>query len=880
MALIDDLVVTFDTAWNHFTDAEKQEVDELIRGMELWAPLKGPQYEASICDADELFYGGSAGGGKGLLNSEKIATPFGYREVGKLKRGDVVLAADGSHTKITGVYPQLLQKVFKVSFSDGASLVTDAAHRWNYSVARKGKWRKSGLAWKVDNTEGLMGLMQKGHRVLIPLVSPLKFTKTYRYDPQTLPPYLLGVMLGDGSMTANNLSITSADAATMDIIYAATDESEWSLYTSEGRCNHYYPRGRTRLEIISALTKLSLFGKTSVNKFVPECYKWGTIKDRTCLLQGLMDTDGTVDKEGKAYFTSISERLAKDVRWLVTSLGGRATITSRIPVCTNGANGVTEGKRAYTCYIRMPDNKVLFQLTRKRDRAGEYNGGGKTLKRRITSIEPCGEAETTCISVEHPSSLFIAGEDLIVSHNTDLIVGVSLTQHLKSIIYRREGTQQVEIIRRTKAILSGCPYQGPGMDKIITFTDAHKIERVLEFGAVKDPDDTEKYQGRPHDLKAFDEITHFLKTQYIYLNGWKRSAVVGQQVRTICTGNPPTRPEGRWVNHYWGPWLNRDHPLYKKVEPGELVWYWTNDEGEEQYTLHPEPMEIEVAGIIKTVMPKSRTFIPSSVTDNPYYSETGYVDQLNSLPEPLRSMLLHGDFQMAAEDDPYQVIPTDWIDQSMDRWKTYKDKHESDPLGPMDSMGLDCARGGRDSSVAVRRYGRFFDTVDVWPGRMTPDGPTLAGLAMGIRRNDAPIHVDVIGIGSSVYDFLRESGAHVVPINGAEGYHGTDLSGNLRFANFRAWMIWSMRETLDPKNGLNIMLPPDDDLRADLASYQFKLGTSGILIEDKQQIHKRIGRSPDKGDAVCYASIHTPKRDMTVTPTGATQNVGEYDPYA
>jgi hypothetical protein len=243
-------------------------------------------------------------------------------------------------------------------------------------------------------------------------------------------------------------------------------------------------------------------------------------------------------------------------------------------------------------------------------------------------------------------------------------------------------------------------------------------------------------------------------------------------------------------------------------------------------------------------------------------------------------MLLHGDFSATVDDDPFQVIPTDWIDAAMDRWKVYMEKNETRPKGIMDSMGVDCARGGRDNSVCFKRYGRFFDVPKEWPGRMTPDGPTLAGLVVAERRNDCPVHVDLLGIGASVVDFLNESGVHVVQVNGAAGIHQTDITGNLRFVNYRAWMIWSMREALDPQYGQNIMLPPDDDLRADLASYKFKLTARGIQVRDKDEIKKEIGRSPDKGDACCYANIHTPKRNMhTDWNPNEQKNVGDYDPY-
>ena len=100
---------------------------------------------------------------------------------------------------------------------------------------------------------------------------------------------------------------------------------------------------------------------------------------------------------------------------------------------------------------------------------------------------------------------------------TDLIVGLALTVHHHTIIYRREAVQLVGILQRMAQIL-GDRKGYNGQDKIWSYQN-----RVIEFGAVKDLGSEEKYQGRPHDLKCFDEITHFIQQQYTFLNGWKRT---------------------------------------------------------------------------------------------------------------------------------------------------------------------------------------------------------------------------------------------------------------------------------------------------------------------------------------------------------------------
>ncbi|RMF63626.1 MAG: hypothetical protein D6746_02710, partial [Bacteroidetes bacterium] len=379
-------------------------------------------------EAGEVLYGGAAGGGKAVTNKTLIVTPFGLRPVSSLKVGDTVTSGDGTPTKVIGVYPQGVREVFEITFQDGAKIKVDGEHLWNYSIARKGKWRKSGLEWKVGTTNQLIELI-KTNKVLIPLTKPVKFTRSYRHDYRKIHPYVLGVLLGDGHLSNDIVSFTSVDEEIIEKVFENTN-GKWSKSGIS-----YNAIGSLRKELIHILSKLNLYGCKSNSKFIPEQYKYWTVENRFELLRGLMDTDGTVN-DGKASFTSVSEKLVKDVQWLVRSLGGRATITSRIP--KNSKTGKT-GQRAYRLYIRMPDNKDIFYLSRKKNIASKYK---KTLKRAILSIKPAGKEECTCIRVDHPSSLFVATHDFIVTHNTFAIIWDAVEfclsyKNVRAAIFRR-----------------------------------------------------------------------------------------------------------------------------------------------------------------------------------------------------------------------------------------------------------------------------------------------------------------------------------------------------------------------------------------------------------------------------------------------------------
>lgn len=422
---------------------------------------------------------------------------------------------------------------------------------------------------------------------------------------------------------------------------------------------------------------------------------------------------------------------------------------------------------------------------------------------------------------------------------TDLLIGAALTKHKRSIIYRRESVQLQGIYDRIQE-MRGTRDGFNSQDKIWTLGEGHK----LEFGSCQHSGDEQAYQGRPHDLKAFDEITHFLESQFRFLIGWLRSNNPKQRKRVICAGNPPTDSDGDWVIQFWGPWLDPDHP--NPAKPGELRWFTTID-GKDKEVPNGEPVEVNG----RMVKPLSRTFIPSKVTDNPYMVESGYESILQALPEPLRSQMLEGKFGAGKDDDPWQVIPTDWVKAAQDRWKP------REPKGKMNSMGVDVARGGRDKTVIAKRHGNWYDTLKKYPGESTPNGPAVAALCISERRSQSPIHVDIIGVGSSVYDFLDENNILVAGVNATHKSVAKDESGQLGFFNYRSELYWKFREALDPKNDTGIALPKDSQLRQDLCAPRWKLTSRGIQVESKEELIKRLGRSPDDGDAVIYASIQT-----------------------
>jgi hypothetical protein len=462
---------------------------------------------------------------------------------------------------------------------------------------------------------------------------------------------------------------------------------------------------------------------------------------------------------------------------------------------------------------------------------------------------------------------------------TDLACGKSLTRHRKIGIFRQNGTELTGVIDRfTDLLKTRNGYNG--QQNIWRTSRADGVRIQIEFGSFPNLGDEKKYQGRPHDLLVFDEAANMREEQVRFLLGWLRTTVPNQPCQALMTFNPPTTAEGRWIIKYFGPWLDKKHP--NKAAAGELRWFATvagkdfevEDgrefvivKGENVYDFDPD--DFEKAEVIK---PMSRTFIPSRISDNPYLLGTGYMATLQSLPEPLRSQMLNGDFSAGMEDDPWQVIPTAWVEAAQARWK------RPDKLKVMDSVGVDVARGGKDKTIIARRHDMWFDECLTYAGSATPDGPTVAGLVVAAARDRAPIHIDVIGVGSSPYDFLNEMGQQVLGVNVAESALGLDKSGRLRFKNQRSELWWRMREALDPANNTGIALPPQPEILGDLCAPTWKLVGSTIQVASREDILQKIGRSPDFGSALCLALMDTPKRSL-VMAMNKTHMEENYDPY-
>lgn len=426
---------------------------------------------------------------------------------------------------------------------------------------------------------------------------------------------------------------------------------------------------------------------------------------------------------------------------------------------------------------------------------------------------------------------------------SQLILGLAFNCHKRSLLMRRKYSDLGRLVEDALKINGGKDGFNGSPPPKLKLSD----ENIIDFGAAHRAGDEQDFMGRGRDLLAIDEATHFGESQIRFLMGWNRTEVKGQRVRTVLATNPPLTAEGLWVIQMFAPWL--DPTYFNPAKPGELRWVVSDEEGRDKWVAGPEG--VVIGG--KIVRPKSRTYIPASVRDNPYYAATDYERELDSMPEPYRSILLGG-FSTTYQDQKNQIIPTQWIIEAQKRWRS------TPPADiPMCAIGVDASGGGSDPMImAIRHDGWFAPLLEI-PAKQIPmdrSGSFCGGLIVSYRRNNALVTVDLGGgYGGPMYEHLKANFIDVYGYKGAEKSNRRSRDGRMNFTNKRTAALWGMREALDPDQpgGSPIAFPADAELMADLTAPTFEPTPNGIKAESKEEVCARLGRSTNKGDAVIMA---------------------------
>jgi phosphate starvation-inducible protein PhoH and related proteins len=352
--------------------------------------------------------------------STPVLTPSGFRPIGQLAVGDLVIGSDGEPTPVLGVYPQGAKDTYRVTAQDGASTLASGDHLWAVAT---GDDRRRGKPWRVVQTRDMVGRLRTAHHHSYEL--PL-LTSPVELEPRDVPldPYALGLLLGEGGLTGS----TTPRISTTDL------ELEKAIPGTRAR-----PHGRvdpvpdrvrapgdlvtTENPVTGVLRGLGLVGTRSETKSVPEDYLLNSSTVRLALLQGLLDADGgPVNQRGRTcriQYVTTSPRLREDVLFLVRSLGGvayrRARPTARRSPGRARDCEVPYRHDAYVLDIRLPAGVAPFRLPSK-SLPYDESGGGLPV-RFVDRIEPAGVEESVCIQVAAADSLYVT-EDFLLTHNT------------------------------------------------------------------------------------------------------------------------------------------------------------------------------------------------------------------------------------------------------------------------------------------------------------------------------------------------------------------------------------------------------------------------------------------------------------------------------
>lgn len=353
--------------------------------------------------------------GKMLLNDELIATPNGFVKNGSLKVGDYVISASGKPTKVIGVYPHKGKRIYEVIISESGKSKQEtiircgADHLWEVSTEDS---RYKNKPNRVMSTIELMnGVLKRGkdmhNNYAIDYVKPVEFESS----AVSVDPWLLGILIGDGSLSGENLCVSNTERDILQRIADAVAQYGTKLVSKGNNKDYALSCGELR----ARLRELSLIGKKSEEKFIPKDYLFNSVEVRTKLLQGLCDADGFTESGGVEYCTT-SKQLAEDIIFLVKSLGGKASSKLKHTHYTrNGARYVAND--AYRIYINFPKGEITPVSSEKHLK--KYNPQRTKLYHFISGIRETNDfADMTCIEVEDESHLYCATENFILTHNT------------------------------------------------------------------------------------------------------------------------------------------------------------------------------------------------------------------------------------------------------------------------------------------------------------------------------------------------------------------------------------------------------------------------------------------------------------------------------
>lgn len=634
-------------------------------------PQEGFQMQFASSCVDVTFGGGNLGGGKALILNELVCTPNGFKAVKGLRKGDIITnPTNGKTQTITYLHPIEKHQYYRISFNDGTYSDCSAGHLW--SAKRNGVGKR---LWSLFTTEELYGIYSTTKkRYRIPYTSPVVFKKGKSLP---FPAYVLGALLGNGCMTKPVLNNYMVMLASRDYeIEEGFSKRGFDMNHKRRKpgCYNYNIWGKS---IVNKVKELGLDNHRAENKFIPDIYKYSSIKNRKEIIQGLIDTDGYVDKDGSMYYYSISKRLAEDVAFIIRSLGMWASIKSE--PCTTANKGDKKrkltGNELYTVTISGYGDsmKDLVTVKRKRDRLKcNKHYTHKTIK----SIEPIGEREGRCITVSGENGLFITN-DFIVTHNSFALV-LALAEPLmtdgdfRAVITRRSLQSQKtggSFVDTFKAIFGDyCSVKTADSPRVsfpsgaycdLTYIDDTNLDKMRE-----------QWKGKQIDAICIDEITEMSWEAFSYVQTRNRGRSKTFTGKFFATLNPK---RSHWTRKFLDWYIGVDGFIMPDRN-GKVRYFYVNgstvddvvwgDSKEEVYAKCKIDIDRKLARIggdfDYTNMIKSFVFYQGKLSENRAMLENNpnYIGSVAASGGKMAQAIIEGNFNVDPEENEKIPIPS------------------------------------------------------------------------------------------------------------------------------------------------------------------------------------------------------------------------------
>jgi phage terminase large subunit-like protein len=377
---------------------------------------------------------------KALALDTLIPTPSGWATMGALQPGDEVFGVDGSPCRVVSTSEVFIDhKCYRLTFSNGESVIADAGHLWFTealldSFGNKGncgdvtpRRNRVRTTEEIANTLLRPGDGARNHSVRVPRPIDCQEVRL------PVAPYTLGAWLGDGHSASGAITCHRDDVEILDAIradgwpvrYASNNGSAANTYSlSDGDKSH----AARKASLAATLRNAGILG----NKHIPDIYFRGSYAQRLALLQGLMDTDGTISKSGRVLsYTGINERLVRGVAELLATLGIKSSTTSRIAKCS----GVPASVAWMVQFMAFRDELPVFRLTRKLERMRLFSDSKRKARSRtvqIVSAEEVASVPVKCIAVDSPDHQFLFGRSMLPTHNSTIAAGLMMTALIRN----------------------------------------------------------------------------------------------------------------------------------------------------------------------------------------------------------------------------------------------------------------------------------------------------------------------------------------------------------------------------------------------------------------------------------------------------------------